>query len=124
MRIRKLAIAALIAAVPTATAVAQSSTTSRATREPTREPEDVSDRRVSHFPKWEYAGDTRYAGYARAGTGDRSLRHEARCRQRSKTNFSRRDAGNRCAAVRTVRKGRFSLRRYETTGYWPNTSRR
>ena len=103
MRIRKLAIAALIAAVPTAAAFAQSALDQSVPRVSPRESEDVADRPVNHFPKWDYAGNSRYAGYARAGTGDRSLRHEARCGQRPETNKSRRHAGDRCTVAHTVR---------------------
>ena len=47
MRIRKLAIAALIAAAPTATTFAQSALDQSVPRvSPTREPEDVADKLV------------------------------------------------------------------------------
>ena len=104
MRIRKLAIAALIAALPTAAAFAQSALDQSVPRVSPREsprmsPTDPSTTSQSGNTR----GDTRYAGDARTRTCDRSPRHEARCRQRPKTNKSRRHAGDRCTVAHTVR---------------------
>ena len=106
MRIRKLAIAALIAAAATATAFAQSALDQSVPRvSPTTAPR-VSPTPTDH--QWN-SGDTtrtrncdRSRWDTRTGTCGRSPRHEVRCRQRPKNN-SRRYAGNRCTAVHTVR---------------------